>query len=613
MFCSGCGKAIYEENKFCANCGIEIKNANRAGIKSFKEYRELKGKEWKKRVTKDQTPTAKKKREEKDVVINIGFMEWSEKEQELKRKRGKRLPLRVSPTLSYWPLLKEAETKWKNFNSNLYQPEEVYLLLYEDERNAILLPGSNENFSLKRYREEIGKDYKNITFYLCSSSDFDQADPVFGDASCSNPSSTVDSKDGSDDLATAGNQPNKQENHVEYEPTSKHRRSESFVNENANPAESQEQLHESEQIVLDEELAREMQKFEEESVLQEDISFETEKLIVDSFSVISTISQAVDRSEQSFIVRRRGVPLQRTLAIWKREVKKNPLFLKRLLRVHFSGEQGIDSGAIAREFYSITLPEIGLKMFPNGSPIDSTSNVENESFVTCGQIVATSLSQGGPAPNFLHDSVYNLMVNPNVCMSDLDANKHLTSADKNLLTAVRSDVSLHQETILEHGYTGVVNQDHIEEIVKSIIISIVMKRVVYLKEFMRGLGVYGLAEVVTKYPEICKSLFVLDSKDNDIVDANYLFSLMIPQYSPEGSSKRITEETIMDNFQDFLFKLEDEDITVSFEESVSFDADVNNESVATFTKPDFTPSGVMGWLTGQRHKPLNGESITISV
>lgn len=140
-----------------------------------------------------------------------------------------------------------------------------------------------------------------------------------------------------------------------------------------------------------------------------------------------------------------------------------------------------------------------------------------------------------------------------------------------------------------------------------------MKIVVYLKEFMRGIGVYGLAGVIAKYPEVCKSLCVIDSKDKDLVDANYLFSLMIPQYSPERSSKRNIEEIIMDNFQDFLFKLEDKKITVSFEELVSFYADTNNESVETFTKPDFTPSGRLGWLTGQRHKPLNGESITISV
>ena len=118
------------------------------------------------------------------------------------------------------------------------------------------------------------------------------------------------------------------------------------MNEHADLVE--EPSEQSEKIDLDEELAREMQRFEDESALQEELDYKKEEHISDTFSVISTISQAVDKSEQSFIVIRRGAPLQRTLAIWKREVKNNPCFLKRLLRVHFSGEQGIDSGALAK-------------------------------------------------------------------------------------------------------------------------------------------------------------------------------------------------------------------------------------------------------------------------
>ena len=101
-------------------------------------------------------------------------------------------------------------------------------------------------FFLKRYREEIGKDYNNKTFYLCCQSDFDKSDPVFGDASCSN-SITVDSNDGSDDLTTAGADSIEQKAHGEYEPAFKHKRSESSENENANPLESEDQLKQSEQ------------------------------------------------------------------------------------------------------------------------------------------------------------------------------------------------------------------------------------------------------------------------------------------------------------------------------------------------------------------------------
>ena len=96
----------------------------------------------------------------------------------------------------------------------------------------------------------------------------------------------------------------------------------------------------------------------------------------------------MDKSDQSFIVVRRGAPLARTLTIWKREMNKNPSCLNRVLRVHYSGEQGIDSGAMAKEFYTKTVSDIGNTMFPTGSPVDSTSNIQNGSFVSCGEIVA---------------------------------------------------------------------------------------------------------------------------------------------------------------------------------------------------------------------------------
>ena len=41
------------------------------------------------------------------------------------------------------------------------------------------LPGSDEPFTLKRYKEEIEKPYSRITFYLCSSSDY--FDSMMGD------------------------------------------------------------------------------------------------------------------------------------------------------------------------------------------------------------------------------------------------------------------------------------------------------------------------------------------------------------------------------------------------------------------------------------------------
>ena len=98
------------------------------------------------------------------------------------------------------------------------------------------------------------------------------------------------------------------------------------------------------------------------------------------------------------------------------------------------------------------------------------------------------------------------------------------------------------------------------------------------------------------------------------VDANYLFSLMAPEFSPQGSSHRHNEEHIVDYFQDLvlsllslLLRLEDDQITGYTEaiaSNVEEELDVPDQSPTgehqeseNFSTQDLTPVGVLGWLT----------------
>ena len=120
--------------------------------------------------------------------------------------------------------------------------------------------------------------------------------------------------------------------------------------------------------------------------------------------------------------------------------------------------------------------------------------------------MASSLAQGGPTRCFLDESVYSLLVNPSVPVHELDPQKHLTPSDRLLLNSVRTDLTSHADTVIEHGYTRRTDDSHMEEIVKSIVISIVTKRVVYLIEFLEGLNAYSLGSIIQTHPEACKSL-----------------------------------------------------------------------------------------------------------
>ena len=202
------------------------------------------------------------------------------------------------------------------------------------------------------------------------------------------------------------------------------------------------------------------------------------------------------------------------------------------------------------------------------------------------------------------------MGDPNVPLQQLDTEKHLTTSDRELLNAIKDDIMAHTDTIIEHGYTGTIDDSHIEEILSSVAISLVTKRLVYLKEFLNGLDSYGMKNIIQTHQEACKPLFVKDAGNNDAVDANYLFSSLHPEHAEEGSSRRNVEESTMDLLQDFLFRLEDDpNVNCSgYAEAMASCDDTGKEAAGSKEElllPDLTPASVLGWLTGQKHKPIS--------
>ena len=97
---------------------------------------------------------------------------------------------------------------------------------------------------------------------------------------------------------------------------------------------------------------------------------------------VKALEGKVLREKRSlYIVLRRGAPLERVLNLWCREgCKVSP---KHELRIKFLGEDGIDSGELAREFLTSTVQDIGTTLFPNGWPVHSTNDINNGNFQEC--------------------------------------------------------------------------------------------------------------------------------------------------------------------------------------------------------------------------------------
>jgi len=139
-------------------------------VKSFSQW--LKEKKSKEKTTK------KKKGKEKsaqNVTITTGLMKHDSSSSSLKKVWGKKLPITVPSDATYSVILDKAVAKWKAFNSFLMEANKEYLLLYEDGKQALYLPGDQqEDFTLSRYKEELGRDYRRICLFICIEDDYDE-------------------------------------------------------------------------------------------------------------------------------------------------------------------------------------------------------------------------------------------------------------------------------------------------------------------------------------------------------------------------------------------------------------------------------------------------------
>ena len=198
--------------------------------------------------------------------------------------------------------------------------------------------------------------------------------------------------------------------------------------------------------------------------------------------LINFVSTKVEIDDQFFLVIRRSATLQPKLAIWDCQSKKKSPKMK--LMVHYAGEDGTDMGAITKEYLSETISNISSCVFPEGALIDSMLYVHNGYFRICGEITIVSLVNGGPPPCFFEENIYKMLSDPNsVDLQNLSMKEHLTRKEVEKMTDIENNPTEHREYIIENDYTGFISPSNIDDIIARVLISIITKRLTYLKEF----------------------------------------------------------------------------------------------------------------------------------
>ncbi len=226
-----------------------------------------------------------------------------------------------------------------------------YDLLFEDGSPALFMPGTKDFFELEKYRFELGRDYKRITFYLCTQFDIDLSEGIVGSSYEDEVSEEMDSclqplEESEGNIESVGTQGTSQKGHTTS--TSK-----------------------------DEETARQLQQEWNEEIEYISSNSPEQKdpdsavhTIKDKQDVIHALSSKVQENEQFFLTTRRKAPLSRILSLWQHQAKKKAPTCR--IMVKYSGEAGIDSGAIAKEFLEETIDDIAATLFRDCIPVNST-------------------------------------------------------------------------------------------------------------------------------------------------------------------------------------------------------------------------------------------------
>jgi hypothetical protein len=82
------------------------------------------------------------------------------------------MALTIAASSNESTLLEHAIAKHARFNK-AFNGDLKYTLLYPDGSEVkSTLPGSNEPFSVERYKDELGKPYSRITLFICRVTDF---------------------------------------------------------------------------------------------------------------------------------------------------------------------------------------------------------------------------------------------------------------------------------------------------------------------------------------------------------------------------------------------------------------------------------------------------------
>ena len=132
----------------------------------------------KRKRTRDENPASKKSTSKfsflarETVTINVGLMESTDKnDHNLGPIRGSRLPVKVQKGFAAAEVISAGILKHSN-HDQFFSSSEDYLLLFPDRKVVTSIPGSEELFTVEKYKKKLVQPFSKSDLYLCRTSDF---------------------------------------------------------------------------------------------------------------------------------------------------------------------------------------------------------------------------------------------------------------------------------------------------------------------------------------------------------------------------------------------------------------------------------------------------------
>ncbi|PFX11130.1 hypothetical protein AWC38_SpisGene25360 [Stylophora pistillata] len=512
MFCSGCGQEkLAQDANYCSKCGTKYsegaKPTGAPNKKSFAEFRKRKEdnrtQHFHKKSKLNTIPTSIQ-----DVTIQIGLM--ATKDGEIRVKRGSNLPLKVSPVTKYDELREKAVEKHSVFNTDILNRPTGFKLLYPDKRIAEKVPGTNEEFVLKLYKDKLGKPYSRITLYLATHSDYlehltsglfddeysegsDDYQKLASSSTTTSTSTSLSIENGNNTSITnpAGSTPTSSRLFAVVEDDCAKSITTSFPTPTtASALTNTSTTNTSSQVVVfmptptspnDDQQPSTSGLVECPICLELFCSSDVEEhaascsawlledeqpydLKADSNNETTSMADYDPKEAKRILkdeitkvmggwptIQVTRVSLRRKF-LWEdfKSARQKKIQPTSVVKVVFVGEPCVDDGGPKRELFTELLSMMQTKYFDSGYPTTSGVALASNDFKLCGEIMGMSILQGGPAPNFLAPPMANYILGKELSPIDIKDSKLKEAVDN--LSKATTDAEVRESLMSERTF-----------------------------------------------------------------------------------------------------------------------------------------------------------------